>query len=238
MSAETVIQGRVGMMGGVAGNDGGAPRKDPAEGLNIYQRIREIKREVHGVDKNGRHGQGFAFTRHDDVTAALGPLYVKWGVDREVTVDEAMRVGGIIGMTLTVSWVNVDDPKDRKSVKVFAEGIDVTKRDGSLNTDGLAAGKGISYAVKTAELKNFCLVGDTTPDSEKIGQDSSIAAPTDDEYKQLKELYESCSSQAEFEKIRKMLVPLVTNKKLSGQQVAELSKLDLATKERLKAQAQ
>lgn len=203
--------------------------------LNIYQRIREVKREVHCIDKKGKHAQGFSFTRHDDVTAALSGLFVKWGIDREVSITGATRVGAIIGMDVEVSWVNVDSPTDRKTVHVFAEGIDITRRSGELQTDGLASGKGLSYAVKMAELKNFCLVGDNTPDSERLGApEASVVAPTESEYSKLKELYESCSSEEEFQTIRKMLTPLVNQQKLTASQVSELSKLDKEAKERIK----
>ncbi len=213
---------------------------DPATGLNVYQRIREIKRELFGI-KQKKHTMGFSFMSHDDVTAALSPLYVKWGVDREVTVLSAERTGGIIALRVRVAWVNVDDPVDRKDTEVFSEGIDVTKRDGTLNTDGLAAGKGLSFAVKFAELKNFCMVGDTTPDNERarIGHDDDPskpppAPPSSEEYQQLVELYKSCSTLPELTKIREMLTPLVHRKVLTGDQMTELSKLDSEAKGRSK----
>ncbi len=213
--------------------------QNPGQGLNVYQRIREIKRELFGI-RQKKHSMGFSFMSHDDVTAALSPLYVRWGVDREVTVLEALRTDGIIAMSVKVSWVNVDDPLDRKETTVFAEGIDVTKKDGSLNTDGLAAGKGLSYAVKSAELKNFCMVGDKTPDNERAwgGREDPATPPppppSSEEYQQLVELYKSCSTLAELQKIREMLSPLVQRKVLTSEQMTELSKLDSEAKGRSK----
>jgi hypothetical protein len=201
--------------------------------LNIYQRIREIKREVSGIDKRGKHAQGFAFARHDDVTAALSGLFVKWGVDREVSVIDAQRNGGIIGLRVQVSWVNVDSPQDRKTIEVYAEGIDVTKRDGNLNTDGLAAGKGLSYAVKMAELKNFCLVGDTTPDSESRHlSEPAVETPSDTDFEGLKKLYQDANTPELFRAAREKMVPYTTQKKFTPAQVAELSILDKEAKQR------
>ncbi len=37
---------------------------DPATGLNVYQRIREIKRELFGI-KQKKHTMGFSFMSHD-----------------------------------------------------------------------------------------------------------------------------------------------------------------------------
>ena len=208
-----------------------------SEGLNIYQRLREVRREVTGVTKAGKHAHGFRFVTHDDVTAALSGLYVKWGIDREVSVEGHVRGGHVLSLDLRIDWVNVDDPTDRKSVHVYAEGIDQgTRKDGSLNVDGLAAGKAMSYAVKMAELKNFCLTGDSTPDNERMRAEDNAPAPppSSDEYRQLVELYKSCSTAAELQKLREMLSPLVQRKVLLPEQMQELSKLDSEAKGRSK----
>lgn len=208
-------------------------------GLNIYQRIREVKREVGRIGKDGKHQQGFSFMKHDDVTAALSGLFVKWGIDREVTVVHQHRHENILELMVQISWVNVDNPTDRKTIQVFTEGVNVMKRDGGENRDGLGSGKALSYAVKMAELKNFCLVGDTTPDSEKVAGSFGASAPdvpppSSEEYDKLKQLYESCSTKEELAAIRAMLSPLVQQKKLTGEQTAELSKLDAEAKKRSK----
>ena len=205
--------------------------------MNIYQRLLEIRREVHQIDKNGKHGSGFRFVSHDDVTRALGGLYVKWGVDREVTTLEARRDANIIGMMVQVSWVNVDNPTDRKTIQVFAEGVDIIRRGGDANVDGLASGKGLSYAVKAAELKNFCLVGDSTPDNERSNarEDMTpVVAPSDAEYDQLCAAYRVCPDKETLTKLREQLTPLVSQKKLTQNQMAELSKLDSEAKARIK----
>jgi hypothetical protein len=209
---------------------------DP-KALNIYQRLLEVRREVHNIDKNGKHGSGFRFVSHDDVTRALGGLYVKWGIDREVSVVDAKRDANIIGMRVQVSWVNVDNPSDRKTIEVYSEGVDIIKRDGQMNTDGLAAGKGLSYAVKSAELKNFCLVGDNTPDNERSNareESTPVEPPSQEEYDKLCEAYKSCSDKNTLTSLRERLTPLVNQKKLTTEQMATLSKLDSAARERSK----
>lgn len=212
---------------------------DPT-GLNIYQRIREVRREVFGIDKGGKHSHGFAFVKHDDVTAALSGPFVKWGIDREVTVIEAGREGRVLGMRVQVSWVNVDNPADRKTIEVYAEGVDQGKtREGDINIDGLTSGKAISYAVKTAELKNFCLVGDSSSDAERPGYSTQqaptkVEPPSDDEYKKLCELYDSCTTLAELQSIRNMVNPLVLSKVLTDQQRDALSDKDHQAKARSK----
>lgn len=207
-------------------------------GLNIYQRIREVKREVHKVDKGGKHQQGFAFMKHDDVTAALSGLFVKWGIDREVSVKETTRFENILQMVVEVSWVNIDRPDDRKSVLVYTEGVNVMKRDGGENRDGLASGKALSYAVKMAELKNFCLVGDTTADNERnagsFASAPDVPPPSSAEFEEMKQLYKDCPTEAEFKAVREKLLPYTMQKKFTLEQTAELSKLDAEAKVRTK----
>jgi len=206
--------------------------------LNIYQRIQRVKQAVSGVDKKGKHAQGFAFLKHDDVTAALSGLFVKFGIDRAVDVERVEQRENILDMWVLVSWVNVDDPDDRKTVRMYAEGVNIIRQNGGVNRDGLASGKALSYAVKMAELKNFCLVGDTTPDSEKTGGSfenvPAVAAPTQEEYQKLRELYQSCSTLKELQALREMVSPLVQQKKITAEQLAELSTLDADAKKRSK----
>lgn len=203
--------------------------------LNIYQRLACIRAEVQTVEKSGKH-KHFAYAKHDDVTATLAPLYLRFGVDRCVSIERTTRQGAVLAVEAIMAWVNIDDPNDRKQVGIFAEGVDVGFRTGGEpNIDGLAVGKAISYAVKIAELKNFCLVGEATPDSERatIGLPQATP-PSSDDYVKLKELYQSCGTEAELKTIRGMVMPLVQGKSLSQEQIAELSKLDHEAKGRIK----
>lgn len=219
---------------------GGPDKEDPPriEPLNIYQRLHRIRSEVQTIEKAGKH-KHFAYAKHDDVTATLAPLYLKYGVDREVSITETGRIGSVLSVRGWIKWVNIDSPDDCKQVGIFAEGVDVGFRNGGEpNIDGLAVGKAISYAVKIAELKNFCLVGESAPDNERAAIGAPPPAinvsPSSEDYKNLKQLYESCGTEAELTAIRKMVSPLVLGKALSQEQIAELSRLDHEAKGRMK----
>lgn len=209
----------------------------PPPDLNIYQRLHRIRGEVQRVEKAGKHAH-FAFAKHDDVTATLAPLYLKYGVDRQVSMRRVERSGSVLGVEVELAWVNIDNPDDKKSVVTFAEGIDNGfRKDGSPNIDGLASGKAVSYAVKIAEMKNFCLVGESTPDNERAAlgapNTAPVAAPSSDELQKLKELYQSCGTKEELQAIRKMIAPLVASRALTSEQVAELSPLDHQASQRI-----
>lgn len=197
--------------------------------LNIYQRLARIRAEVQTVEKSGKH-KHFAYAKHDDVTATLAPLYLKYGVDREVSIDDVARSNEAFLVKGTMSWVNVDNPSDRKTVGISAEGVDIKQND------GLASGKALSYAVKISELKNFCLIGEPTPDNERaqIGVSASFVPPSTAEYSKLKELYQACGTEEELKTIRGMVMPMVQGKALDQAQISELSKLDHEAKGRIK----
>ena len=218
----------------------GETASQPSEGeydasLNIYQRIQRVKRDVSGVDKRGKHTQGFRFVTHDDVTAALSGLFVKYGIDRRVSVLDATRDrhegkdSQLLKMNVEVSWVNVDKPDDRKSICVYAEGIDPSSKG---FIDGLSSGKAISYAVKMAELKNFCLVGDSAQDNERSAQRELQQAPSSGEYDSLKESYQSVTTVDELKATRARVASVLDQ--LSSAQRIELQNLDLQAKERTK----
>lgn len=212
----------------------GETASQPSEGeydasLNIYQRIQRVKRDVSGVDKRGKHTQGFRFVTHDDVTAALSGLFVKYGIDRRVSVLEAVREAQLLKTQVEVSWINVDNPDDRKSVCVYAEGVDPSKQG---FIDGLSSGKAISYAVKMAELKNFCLVGDSAQDNERGAPRELQQAPTSGEYDLLKESYQSVTTLDELKATRARVASVLDQ--LSSAQRIELQNLDLQAKERTK----
>lgn len=131
---------------------------------NIYQRLNAIQRDVTSVFKNKAIGYGnFAYkvVQHDDVTAAIRPAMVEHGVFVEVTKEsttietvEVKRKNGDLAkeylatVVVVLTFVNVDDPQDRYSVKSSAIGFDSSDK---------CVGKACSMAVKNAYLKNLML---------------------------------------------------------------------------------
>lgn len=131
---------------------------EEAKQLNIYQRIREVMREVDYIQKGDKKvNNQYRFVSHDQVTAAIHPQLVKHGIAVIPTVDEMKQEGNRTEVTLAVEFINVDDPKDRFEVMFTAYGIDQGDK---------GPGKCISYAYKYALLKTFCLETGDDPDNE------------------------------------------------------------------------
>lgn len=133
--------------------------------LNIHQRIRAVMIDVRGVAKSqtNQHG-GYKYAGHEALTDALRDRYVAHGIQRTASVVEHIRTGGLLQLLVEVTWINVDKPEDRYSVRILGESPPVTKSGAA---SPVQAGIALSYAVKNAEFKAFALTGDDTPNAEE-----------------------------------------------------------------------
>lgn len=111
----------------------------------------------------------YRFVSHDQVTAKVHPLLVKYGVTVVPSVEEMTQDGNRTTVKLLVSIVNADEPSDNFSVRYTAYGIDgggTTKEGRPISVGDKGPGKAISYAYKYALLKTFCLETGDDPDND------------------------------------------------------------------------
>lgn len=102
----------------------------------------------------------YTFISHDDVTAALHPLMVKHGITCLTSVLNHSQDGNRTGVTISLTFTNVDDAKDFVEVNGFGHGIDSQDK---------GAGKALSYAVKALLLKTFMIeTGDRDNEADLI----------------------------------------------------------------------
>ncbi len=118
--------------------------------MNIYQRINEVMKEVSYIqkDKSKKVNGQYSFISHDQVSAALHEPMTRHGIVMLPSVEEMTQDGNRTVAKIVVSFVNIDKPEDRFSVTYYGYGID---------TQDKGPGKAMSYAVKYALLKTFCL---------------------------------------------------------------------------------
>jgi hypothetical protein len=167
----------------------------------------------------------YKFIGHDDVTESVRASMVKHGIVQRVEPLEVTRTAGDMFIRVLIQWVNMDDPQDLIAVTSHGESYG-TKG----NPDDLQYGKAISYAVKTALLKNFMLVGDDTPDNEATQRNNSAPQRTVEYEDEASEKLAAdmiaqmgtCKSTDELDSIGKTLEPVST-------------KLSKATREKLNA---
>ena len=117
--------------------------------LNVHQRILAIMEAVSYIKKTDKKvNNQYTFVSHDDVTAMLHPLLVEHGLTCLTSVLDHSQEGNRTGVTISLLFTNVDDPRDSVTVFGFGHGIDPQDK---------GAGKALSYAVKSLLLKTFML---------------------------------------------------------------------------------
>lgn len=125
--------------------------------LNIYQRINAVMSDIAYVKKDAevsvkskKTGQSFTYkaTSHDAVIAAVRGALVKHGIAAIPTVASQEQYGQQTRVVVRTEFVNIDSPEDRLSVESIGYGDDFGDK---------GPGKAVSYAVKYAMLKTFCL---------------------------------------------------------------------------------
>ena len=120
------------------------------EGMDIFQRLNEIRKEVGYVQKDKEvsiRGGSYQVVTHDAVTAATRDAMAKWGVVDIPTVKQANRLndeGTAVSVTMQVDFYAVGIPESKVTVDYVALGQDYGDK---------AYGKAISMACKYARLK-------------------------------------------------------------------------------------
>lgn len=120
------------------------------EGLNIHQRINGARGDVSKIEKTpkGTGGMKYDFIAHDDVTAHVKPIFLKWGICPWHTVVEQNQSGNRTELTVETDFINIDNPDDKITMRTVGYGAD--------NQDK-GPGKALTYAVKGAFLKAMLL---------------------------------------------------------------------------------
>lgn len=146
--------------------------------LNIYQRINAVMKEVDYVKKDravSGGGANYKAVTHDQAVSVIRASLVKHGIViepkqregefvqmRDLNLPVPVKMGLYSGF-YDVHFVNMDKPEDRTVVSVEAHAND--------NGDK-APGKAMTYAVKTAILKQFTL--ETGEDDESRSEANDI----------------------------------------------------------------
>jgi hypothetical protein len=139
------------------------------KGKNIYQRLMGIEGELGALVKDGHAPAvlgNFMFHTHTSVTTLLAPKLLEWNVamipsvrsveEREVDMGTdpsgKKKVVHKSAVQVAIIFRCPDMPHDSKDAILGVDGYGT-----GLDTTDKAAGKAISYAIKTALLKVFKL---------------------------------------------------------------------------------
>lgn len=160
--------------------------------LNIYQRINAVMKTVDYIEKCERKVNGqYRFVSHDQVTGILHKPLAENGIVMVPSVESYKIDGNRTEVTVSVKFVNIDEPSDFIEVKHIGYGID--------NGDK-GPGKAISYATKYAMLKIFCLeTGDDPDQNANVVHEPAIAYISPSQVKELEALFDNCTEDKQIE---------------------------------------
>jgi len=127
--------------------------------LNVHQRLAAAMGDVDYIQKERKQGMNYTIVSHDAVTAKVRPVLLRHGIVYYPVRCEHMNNGNRAECSLTVRFVNIDQPTDFFEVPTFGYGID---------TQDKGPGKAMSYAVKYALLKALGLETGDDPDTESV----------------------------------------------------------------------
>lgn len=128
-------------------------------GWNVYQRVLGIMSELSYIQKGDKQvNNQYRFVGHDQVTAKIHPLSVKYRVLMVPTVAKHSQEGNRTTVDQVVHFINVDKPEDQFSINTFGYGVDPADK---------GPGKAMSYAFKLAALKTLMLETGEDPDHDQ-----------------------------------------------------------------------
>ena len=160
-------------------------------GLNIYQRLAKIRKQVEVIQKN-KAGYGYKYVSEDEILARISAFMDKYSLSLIPSIDKATLMvtpyntkktkstkGGEIyeenvnevltSADMTFTWVNNDEPTERVEVPWVLVGH---QSDGSQSF-----GSGLSYAMRYFLLKFFNVATpDDDPDKWRSKQKAASAA--------------------------------------------------------------
>ena len=130
-----------------------------AQNMNIHQRIAAVMAEVSYIQREEKKGMTYRVVSHDKVTALLRPSMMKNGIVNYPVRCEHSHNGNRAECSMTLRFVNIEQPSDFIDVQTFGYGVD---------TQDKGPGKAMSYAVKYGLLKTFFLETGDDPDNESL----------------------------------------------------------------------
>lgn len=126
---------------------------------NLHQRIAEVMKVVTYLQREAKQGMNYKIISHDAVTAKVrGPL-LEQGVVYYPIRCEHTHNGNRAECSITMRFVNIDEPTDFFDVQSFGYGVDPQDK---------GPGKAMSYAVKYALLKTLGLETGDDADHDSI----------------------------------------------------------------------
>lgn len=125
---------------------------------SLLKKILGIMSELTYIQKGDKKVNGqYSFVSHDQVSEKVQPLLVKYGVCALPSVEECIQNNNRTEIKLQTTFIDADSPDQHFTIRTIGHGIDPGDK---------GPGKAISYALKYAYLKVFCLPSGDDPDKD------------------------------------------------------------------------
>ena len=185
---------------------------------NIHQRLAEVMQAVTYIQKERKQGMQYTIVSHDAVTAKVRPALLAAGIVYYPVRCEHTHNGNRAECSMTVRFVNIDEPTDFFEVPTFGYGVDPQDK---------GPGKAMSYAVKYALLKALGLETGDDADHDSIehsSKDPAAPPPFDASavYDRIKAAIESADNTAKLDGLWAHAKTKAALSQLSGDVQAEL----------------
>lgn len=148
---------------------------------NLHEKLLEVQRAVTHLQKTAKSGDGqYAYVSSSQVLGAIREKMDEEGLLLEVqVVGHALHIDAAYShlekkqhfteVTLEMTWVNVDEPKERETFQWYGQGIDSGEK---------GVGKALTYAEKYFMLKFFHVPTDADdPDAHSRPNSGAKAEP-------------------------------------------------------------
>lgn len=126
-------------------------------GKNVHQRLAQAMGVVKYIQNEQKKGMQYRTVSHDKVTAKVRPALLDAGIVYYPVRCDYVQNGNRTECSVTVRFVNVDEPADFFDVPTLGFGVDGQDK---------GPGKAMSYAVKYALLKALGLETGEDPDED------------------------------------------------------------------------
>jgi hypothetical protein len=126
---------------------------------NIHQRLAAAMQKVTYIQKEKKQGMRYSIVSHDSVTSKVRPALLEAGIVYYPVRVHHTQTGNRTECSMTVRFVNVDEPSEWIDVESFGYGLDDQDK---------GPGKAMSYAVKYALLKTLGLETGDDPDEDQV----------------------------------------------------------------------
>lgn len=126
-------------------------------GNNVHQRLAAAMQVVKYIQNEKKPGMQYRTVSHDKVTAKVRPALLDAGIVYYPVRCDYVQSGNRTECSVTVRFVNIDEPTDYFDVPTLGFGVDGQDK---------GPGKAMSYAVKYALLKAMGLETGEDPDDD------------------------------------------------------------------------